>query len=81
MMVRLRLFAAARDAAGREIVEVAVDRACTVGTLRAALRDQLPALREIVPHLLFAVDRRYAADDCRVEPDSEVAGFPPVSGG
>jgi molybdopterin converting factor small subunit len=81
MMVRVRLFAAAQKHAGREVVELAVDPACTVGALRAALVDQVPTLREIAPHLLFAVDRQYAADNCRIGPESEVAGFPPVSGG
>lgn len=81
MMVRLRLFAAARERAGREVVELTVDAPCTVGTLRTALVEQLPALRDLAPHLLFAVDRQYAAEETQIEPDSDLAGFPPVSGG
>jgi molybdopterin converting factor small subunit len=80
-MVRVRLYAAAQERAGQAVVELSVDPDCTVRALRAALVDQLPTLREIAPHLVFAVDRQYATDDCPLGPESEVAGFPPVSGG
>ena len=81
MIVRVQLFAAAREAAGCEVVEVELPAPGTVGTLRQQLIQSVPALRHHAAQLLIAVDCQYAQDDVHVGPDSEIAAFPPVSGG
>ncbi len=81
MIIQLKLFAAAREAAGCETVEVEVPAAATVADLRSALVRQVPALSTWRKHLLIAVNQQYAADEQTLAEGDEVACFPPVSGG
>lgn len=79
--VTIRLFAAAKDRAGAETVAVRIPAAATIGDVRTAIGETIPALRPLVPHLLFAVGTDYAPDTAAVPESGEVAAFPPVSGG
>ncbi len=81
MTVHVRLFAAARDAAGAETVTLRLPDSATVSDLRSALLDQAPALHPLASTLLVAIDQQYATDDDPVPPSAEIACFPPVSGG
>lgn len=82
MIVRVKLFAVARQRAGRECVEVEVSAAsATVADLRAAIGRCCPALAEVLPHVQVAVNSDYAADGAPVPENAEVALIPPVSGG
>jgi sulfur-carrier protein len=81
MIVRLRLFAVARERAGAEAIDVDLSESATVGALRTAVAAQYPQLAALVPHMMFAVNSAYAHDDAEIEPDAEVACIPPVSGG
>lgn len=85
MIVRVRLFAVAREAAGAEFVDVelsAGDGASpTVADLRREFLAQLPTLVYAAKQLLFAVDGDYATDQTPVTATSDVACIPPVSGG
>jgi molybdopterin synthase sulfur carrier subunit len=85
MIVRVRLFAVAREAAGAEFVDVELsngdDVAPTVADLRRAFLTQLPALVYAAKQLMFAVDGDYATDATQVSAASDVACIPPVSGG
>jgi molybdopterin converting factor small subunit len=79
--VRVRLFAAAREQLGQEVVSVELPEPANVGDLRRQLAAQYPALQTWVPHLLFAADLQYVTDDQCLDPTAELAAFPPVSGG
>jgi molybdopterin converting factor subunit 1 len=79
--VSVRLFALARQRAGRPTVELALAEPATVATLKQALIEAVPALAPLLPSLLFAVDSEYAADHQVIRPGAEVAAIPPVSGG
>jgi molybdopterin converting factor subunit 1 len=81
MIVRVQLFAAARQLAGHEAVDVEVPQGATVGQLRAALAAQVPPLAGLARQMLFAVDAEYAADSRPIPPAADVAAIPPVSGG
>ena len=81
MRVCVRLFAAARQQVGQEIVHVELPARATVADLRAQLAERYPVLQSGTTQLLFAVDRQYATDDTPLVANAEVAGFPPVSGG
>jgi molybdopterin converting factor subunit 1 len=81
MRVCVRLFAAARQQAGQAVVQVELPESATVADLRGALAASCPALADVLPHLLFAVNHQYATDDVPLASDAEIAGFPPVSGG
>jgi molybdopterin converting factor subunit 1 len=81
MRVRVKLFAVARELAGRNEVEVAVADGATVAQVRQALVAAVPALGPVLPHALLAVDAKYAGDATVVTEQSELALIPPVSGG
>jgi molybdenum cofactor cytidylyltransferase len=81
MQVRVRLFAVARERVGRPELELELPAECTVGDLRAALRNRLPELGPIWTGALIAVNEEYAGDDAMIAPGSQVAVIPPVSGG
>jgi molybdopterin converting factor subunit 1 len=81
MMVGVRLFALARDLAGRETIDVELPPAATVGDLRAALAKQYPPLAGILRVCLLAVNADYAGEEVLLAPADDVALIPPVSGG
>jgi molybdopterin converting factor small subunit len=79
--ISVRLFAVARQLAGRELVELDVPRATTIGQLRALLADEVPELAPVLPHVLFALESQYAGNDDLIPQGSQIACIPPVSGG
>lgn len=81
MIIRVGLFAVARELAGRDDVELVVPDGATAADVREALAAEVPALADLLPHALLAVDAAYAGDATVVDEDSEVALIPPVSGG
>ena len=81
MIVRVKLFAAAKQRVAADEIEVDVGEPATVAELRAAIRQQFPQLTPIVSAALFAINREYGGDATRIPLDAEVACIPPVSGG
>ena len=81
MIVRLQLFALAKQLAERDVFELQLPEGATVGDLRRRLVEEVPALADLAPHVLFAVDAEYAADATPIRSGAEVACIPPVSGG
>jgi molybdopterin converting factor subunit 1 len=81
MIVRIQLFAAAKERAGTDTVDMTVPDSSRVRDLHAALLSQVPALNSLSGSLLWAVNHRYAGPDDTVSAGDSVACFPPVSGG
>ena len=81
MKTVVKLFARARDLAEAVAIELDLPDSATAADLRAALGQQFPALQPILPSLLIAVGNDYAAPTTRVAGRSDLAVFPPVSGG
>jgi sulfur-carrier protein len=81
MRVNVKLFAAARELAGGESIEIDLPPGATVGSLRQELIERLPRAKELLAKSMFAIDCDYAADDKRLQPAAEIACIPPVSGG
>jgi molybdopterin converting factor subunit 1 len=81
MIVRVKLFAVAKQTAGADAIDLEVADQATVADVRRALVAAVPALSPAAKFLLFAVDAEYAADQTVVSAKSEVACIPPVSGG
>ena len=81
MKVSIRLFAVARQLAGRETIELEVSPGTTIGQLRDRLAAEIPDLAPMLPHVLFAVGTQYAGDDEAIADGSQIACIPPVSGG
>lgn len=81
MIVRVKLFAVARQLAGREQVEVSLPAGSTIAQLRAALLEQHPALAPLARAAMFAIGTEYADDAAKVAEGADLACIPPVSGG
>ncbi len=80
-LVRVKMFAVAKQVAGADAVHLELPDAATVSDLRRALLSKLPALDGMSNLLLFAVNGEYAGDQTPLPPGAEVACIPPVSGG
>jgi molybdopterin converting factor small subunit len=82
VQLTVRLFALARQRAGRAVVTLDVPEPATVAALKRTLADACPELAPLVPQLMIAVDADYAGDDATpIPPGADVAAIPPVSGG
>lgn len=81
MIIHVKLFARARDLAGADQVTLELPATGRVADVRRALTARFPQLSPLAPSLLVAVGNAYASDDVVLDPQAEVACFPPVSGG
>jgi molybdopterin synthase sulfur carrier subunit len=81
MNLTVKLFAAARELAGQEAVDVALPTGATVGDLRRQMGEQFPPLAPLLSHAMFAIDAEYVSDDAPAPENAEIACIPPVSGG
>ena len=79
--VRVLFFGAARDAAGRNEVELALFGPTDAAGAFEQILNIYPDLRRFGRSLLFAVNQEYSPRDSRVHDGDELALFPPVSGG
>ena len=81
MRVRMRYFAAVREATGREGETLELPDASDVSWARAALLTRYPALIRILPRCTVALNRAYVASDTPLRDGDELAFIPPVGGG
>ncbi|MBE7175817.1 MAG: molybdopterin converting factor subunit 1 [Mucilaginibacter polytrichastri] len=77
--MQVKLFGIARDIAKTNSLHVGQDIK-TVADLKKALVGIHPELA-LLKSIAVAVDHEYAGDEHPLNPDSEVAVIPPVSGG
>jgi sulfur-carrier protein len=81
MRVNVKLFAAARELAGGDTLEIDLPAGATVANLRETLMERLPRATDLLARSMFAIECDYASDDQRLQPSAEIACIPPVSGG
>jgi molybdopterin converting factor subunit 1 len=81
MIVRVRLFARARDLAGSDCLSLEVPEGATVGELRRRLAGACSSLQGLLERSALAVNEEFAEDALPLPPHAEVALLPPVSGG
>jgi molybdopterin converting factor small subunit len=81
MIVRVKLFARARDLVGADVVQVELPSGATVADLREALIRQVQPLTNFVPRCAIAQDGEYALDPDDISAQADLALIPPVSGG
>lgn len=81
MKVQVRLFAAVRQAVGRDTVEVELPDEATVADVRDRLMALFPAAAPLAASATWALDARYAGSAARVPVGAVVACIPAVSGG
>jgi molybdopterin converting factor small subunit len=81
MMIRVRLFARAKDIAGVESLAVELPSEATAADLRRGLASACPALTGLLARSALVIDNEFARDEQRIAERSEFALLPPVSGG
>ena len=81
MIVKVALFAAAKEQTGIGSLELTLDDFAVLGDLKRVLIEQYPAITSIVEVSTFSVDKEYSDDGRRLYHGCEVACIPPVSGG
>lgn len=81
MIVRVLLFAEAKERVGESSLEIEVDNGATIGSLKKILSEQFPQLAPLIEHSAFSLNKEYAPDDALLGDGCEVAMIPPVSGG
>lgn len=81
MQIEVLLFAAARQAAGSDAIEIDVDEGAQASDVLSAVGRRLPELSGLLPSCRLAVDCCYVSADTVISADSEIALIPPVSGG
>ncbi|VTS03534.1 MoaD/ThiS family protein [Tuwongella immobilis] len=82
-MARLLLFARCRELAGVDSIEIDFPQSVprSVADIRAEVGSRYPMLREMLPRCILAADHRPMLESDSIEPTSELALIPPVSGG
>ena len=81
MQVRVLFFATLRDRAGEKEAQVEIPEGTTVQALKEHLVDQFPGLQTAIKSAIVSINREFAFDEQEIPDGSEVAIFPPVSGG
>jgi molybdopterin synthase sulfur carrier subunit len=81
MTVTVKLFAILRERAGASEVPIELPPAATVAGARDALGERLPAIRDYLGRVAWAVNRAYVPVETELHDGDELAAIPPVSGG
>jgi molybdopterin converting factor subunit 1 len=81
IQVRIKFFAAPREALGTSEIEMALPPGTTVAELIDRLEEAYPVLRAYTRFLSVAVNRAYVGVQTELHDGDEVACLPPVGGG
>jgi molybdopterin converting factor subunit 1 len=79
--LEIKLFATLKERAKANVIAVPIETATTVRQLRETVAAHYPVLAPLMQQTLVAVNQEFAFNDDAVQPNDEVALFPPVSGG
>ena len=79
--IRVRFFAAPREALGVGEIEREIPAGTTVGELVELLTEEYPVLRAYTRFISVAVNRAYVGMQTELQDGDEVACLPPVGGG
>lgn len=81
IQVKVKFFAAPREALGTDEMEIEIPKGATVNELIDRLRDEYPVLDAYTRFLNVAVNRAYVGMQTELHDGDEVACLPPVGGG
>jgi molybdopterin converting factor subunit 1 len=81
MKIKILFFATLRDYTGAKTIELEVPADITVAGLKKLLVSRYPKMIPAQNSIMAAINREYAADEQIIPLESEIALFPPVSGG
>ena len=79
--IHVKLFAAARQAAGTESLQLELPEDSTVADLRTVLKERSPELAGLLDWSMIAVNEEYREDTAKLRAGDVAACIPPVSGG
>lgn len=79
--ITLKMFAQAKELVQADSITVELPEPGNIAELKTAIAAQYPRLIPLLPSLLFAIGTSYADETAQIDQDSEIACFPPVSGG
>jgi len=79
--VRVKFFAAPREALGTEEIELEIATGSTVKDLIDLLKERHPVLEAYVRFINVAVNRVYVGMQTELHDGDEIACLPPVGGG
>jgi molybdopterin converting factor subunit 1 len=79
--VKVRFFAAPREALGKDEMEVTLPAGATAADLIEQLKQEHPILRAYTRFLSVAVNKAYVGWETELHDGDEVACLPPVGGG
>ncbi len=77
----VRLFAGARQAVGRDELQIAVAPQATAAEILAAIGQAAPELAGLLPACRLVADQAYVDAQQSIAAGAELALIPPVSGG
>lgn len=81
MTVKVAFFAAAREIAGCEYLDLVVDDSATVANVKLELSQRFPELAELMNRSTWSVDHEYVGNEKELYDGAEIGMIPPVSGG
>lgn len=81
MNVKVRFFAAMREAMGKTELVLELPPGTTVQRLTDLIAERYPVLHPYLNAALVAVNRRYVLPQTELQDEDEVAFVPPVGGG
>jgi molybdopterin converting factor subunit 1 len=81
MKLNILFFASLKERVGVKSIIVNMQKGARVVDVREMLMREYPDAAQSLRVCLAAVNRRFAADEDGIPEESEVAFFPPVSGG
>jgi len=81
MKINILFFATLRETVGARSIELEVPEEMTVAGLKELLENKYPKMMPARNSIMAAINREYAGDEQIITSDSEIALFPPVSGG
>jgi molybdopterin converting factor subunit 1 len=81
MKVKVKFFAAPREALGKSELEVTLPAGATAADLIEHVKQEHPVLRAYTRFLSVAVNRAYVGMQTELHDGDEVACLPPVGGG
>jgi molybdopterin converting factor small subunit len=83
-LIRIRLFAGARESCQSDFIDISLTLPTTVAQLKNALVEQSESLRPFVAYARIAIDNEFADDAMLIDANHSQSAFaliPPVSGG
>ncbi len=81
MKVKVKCFAWARDATGKEEIEVELEGNASVRRLLQKLAGDYPRLEERLSTMAVSVNQEFARPGDPISDGDEIALIPPISGG